>query len=637
MKSALLSSLFILFLVNDVLSQTCTDCEKRNIIVYDNDIKIPEPDYKNIPAGQQIAAYAEWSNLYYIAGGIRNYVWKDPTTDCLRKLDCAFFTQPDSINNTIRTGLGHPNLPPSSGSTAMGDYIIYGVVSGDNGSYTLQLKLETAKSRELVKSNSVNFSAGFKPLDVGLNAASAFGPLYTTMLDFEKKKRDEGEPYAIKAKVEIVPEKKNLKKQETCKVDITVTDCDNQPLKSRTVKLEAQNGSFDNSTVTTDDQGKAKAEFTAGDNDGVATLSAYFSYTKPTGWATVSEGGNVLIQINKSYWDVACTYTITESVDFVQTIGNATRTEGTSERGSRGYVTAVIDEQSDTYGHYTTKSVVSETIGGSSFENTSEHTQGSASDANTSMYSNKVSASQCNSSTMKSKQSINISIGKTSRHFAFTSNFEDMSGGGASNSLAIYCNKDNCQTTTSSDVVDCSYSAVGDGMHTYDAPGSDQDTSYTTTTNNSLAGMTTTHKIHQVSTHGDSSYTFTYDDDGTVVQEQEGSYRRVTSSKEHITMKIATPSTTDIKNAQQKNGLHRNTIYYFDKAKILHYSLSRDGKIMLVVYDATGRNIKTLVNSVQHAGNYAVNLTDAGMSAGLYFCKFATDGINVTKKLVMLP
>jgi len=368
MKSALLFPLFIVFLFSDILPQTCSDCEKRDILMYDNDVKIPVPDYKNMTADQQIAAWGEWSNLYYIAGGVRNYLWQDPTNDCLRKLCPAFFTQPDSINTTIKTGLGHPNLPPASGSTAMGDYIIYGIVSGENGSYTLQLNLETAKSRELVKSTSVHFSAGFKPLDVGFNAAAAFSPLYTTMLDFEKKKRDLGEPYAIKPKVEIVPEKKNLKKQESCTVDITVTDCDNEPLKNRTMTLEAENGTFDKQTVTTDDEGKAKVQFTAGDNDGVANLCAYFNYTRPTGVQFPGTGGCAAIQINKTYWEVECTYTFTENIDFVQTIGNTTRIDRTTESETRGYVSAVIDEKSDAYGNYTTQSTISEKIGGTSFE-----------------------------------------------------------------------------------------------------------------------------------------------------------------------------------------------------------------------------------------------------------------------------
>ncbi len=636
MKSALVIPLITLILFTSVFSQTCTDCEERAVIVYDLDVKIPEPDYKNIPVDEQITAYTEWTNLFYIAGGIRKYVWQDPTTDCLKKLCSAFFTQPDSINTTIRTGVGYPNIPPSSGSLAMGDYIIYGVISGSSGSYSLQLNLETAISRELVKTNSVSFSTGFDPFKVGSDAVSAFGPLYTTILNFEKNKRDEGEPNAIKAKVEIIPEKTTLKNQESCNVKINATDCDGQALKSRTITLEAENGSFDKATITTDNEGNASAKFTAGDIDGVANLYAYFNYRRPTGKTYISEDGIAKIQINKSYWGINCTYTFIENVDFGQNIG-AAKVDRTIERATRGQITGLLDMKSDVNGNYSTQKAVSISITGTGYELMNERSVSSSSSSDGSSYSNTVKTSHCNSDKKKSDQRINITLGKTSRHFAFTTNFEDMTGGGMSNTLMVICSKDGCHSDNSSEPIDCSSTPYGDGMHSYDASVNDQDTTYQTT-DNSVPGMTVTHKIHQVSTHDENSYTFNYADDGTIEQAQEGLYKQVTTSKEYITMKIITNAAIGIKDQSTPENLsHRSIVTTYYQAPVLHYSLSRNGKVTCTIYNAKGRKIHTLINGFERAGNHSVKLTDAGMSTGMYYYTFEAEGVVVTKKLMMLP
>lgn len=112
MKKVLLLTLICCsFFYRNSSAQTCTECKERVIIIYDNEVKIPEPNYASMPVNEQLKAYREWTNLFYIAGGIRNYVQSDATADCFRRLDAAFFTQPDSINTTIKSGIGHPNIP----------------------------------------------------------------------------------------------------------------------------------------------------------------------------------------------------------------------------------------------------------------------------------------------------------------------------------------------------------------------------------------------------------------------------------------------------------------------------------------------------------------------------------------------
>jgi hypothetical protein len=70
---------------------------------------------------------------------------------------------------------------------AITDYLIYGVVSGSAGNYTVTLNLEAAKSREVVKSGSIAYSINDDPIATGQLLAAMIAPYYQTILDFEKK------------------------------------------------------------------------------------------------------------------------------------------------------------------------------------------------------------------------------------------------------------------------------------------------------------------------------------------------------------------------------------------------------------------------------------------------------------------
>uniref|UniRef100_A0A7V3UZE0 T9SS type A sorting domain-containing protein n=1 Tax=candidate division WOR-3 bacterium TaxID=2052148 RepID=A0A7V3UZE0_UNCW3 len=68
----------------------------------------------------------------------------------------------------------------------------------------------------------------------------------------------------------------------------------------------------------------------------------------------------------------------------------------------------------------------------------------------------------------------------------------------------------------------------------------------------------------------------------------------------------------------------------------ISYALPRAGNVSLVVYDAMGRPVKTLVAGRRQAGYYAVNFNSNGLTAGVYFYTLATDGGIITKKLTLV-
>jgi hypothetical protein len=56
----------------------------------------------------------------------------------------------------------------------------------------------------------------------------------------------------------------------------------------------------------------------------------------------------------------------------------------------------------------------------------------------------------------------------------------------------------------------------------------------------------------------------------------------------------------------------------------LSYVVAKGGAVRIALYDATGRLVKHLANETQPAGDYALNLDNAELSAGVYFVRIET-------------
>jgi len=59
--------------------------------------------------------------------------------------------------------------------------------------------------------------------------------------------------------------------------------------------------------------------------------------------------------------------------------------------------------------------------------------------------------------------------------------------------------------------------------------------------------------------------------------------------------------------------------------------------VQLKVYDVLGREIATLVNKEQPAGNYKVNFNAGSLASGIYYYRISTSsGFTQTKKMIVL-
>ncbi len=79
----------------------------------------------------------------------------------------------------------------------------------------------------------------------------------------------------------------------------------------------------------------------------------------------------------------------------------------------------------------------------------------------------------------------------------------------------------------------------------------------------------------------------------------------------------------------------------FNPSTVIRYSIPSDAivqasDVKLVVYDNLGKEVSTLVNEIQNAGNYEVNFDGSNISSGIYFYKLEAGSFIQTKKMLLL-
>lgn len=79
-----------------------------------------------------------------------------------------------------------------------------------------------------------------------------------------------------------------------------------------------------------------------------------------------------------------------------------------------------------------------------------------------------------------------------------------------------------------------------------------------------------------------------------------------------------------------------NTPNPFNGNTVIRYALPTSAaNVTLVVTDAAGREVATLVNGARKAGDHSVEFNAAGMPNGLYFYTLTVDGEAITRKMVL--
>ncbi len=72
------------------------------------------------------------------------------------------------------------------------------------------------------------------------------------------------------------------------------------------------------------------------------------------------------------------------------------------------------------------------------------------------------------------------------------------------------------------------------------------------------------------------------------------------------------------------------------KGSIISYTIPRDMKVSLKVFDASGRLVSTLVNAYQTAGTKTVEWNTQNLTNGIYFVRLEAEGRVATQKLILV-
>ena len=86
-----------------------------------------------------------------------------------------------------------------------------------------------------------------------------------------------------------------------------------------------------------------------------------------------------------------------------------------------------------------------------------------------------------------------------------------------------------------------------------------------------------------------------------------------------------------------ENILLQNYPNPFNSSTIIEYSIKKNSYAKILLYDISGRLIKSLSDKYHNAGVYRVSVNSNNLSSGVYFYKLIIDGIITdTKKLLII-
>ena len=112
---------------------------------------------------------------------------------------------------------------------------------------------------------------------------------------------------------------------------------------------------------------------------------------------------------------------------------------------------------------------------------------------------------------------------------------------------------------------------------------------------------------------------------------------------EYATIQKALDNGTTISGIQEIGGslpgdykLQQNYPNPFNPTTIISYKLPLSSLVTIKVYDVLGREVQTLVNERQNAGDHSVTFSAGNLSSGVYFYRLQAGTYHDTKKLLLL-
>ncbi len=113
------------------------------------------------------------------------------------------------------------------------------------------------------------------------------------------------------------------------------------------------------------------------------------------------------------------------------------------------------------------------------------------------------------------------------------------------------------------------------------------------------------------------------------------------SSLQNFRMADEAGSVFELQNKSKTDKLYQNCPNPFNPTTNISYSIKLNSFVKLVIYDLTGREVKTLVNRHQPEGNYSVTFDASNLPSGIYIYKMDVTGgtaqnYSEVKKMVLV-
>lgn len=74
----------------------------------------------------------------------------------------------------------------------------------------------------------------------------------------------------------------------------------------------------------------------------------------------------------------------------------------------------------------------------------------------------------------------------------------------------------------------------------------------------------------------------------------------------------------------------------FNPSTSFTYSLKQSGDVQISIYDASGKEVKSLVNGFRSAGSYVIDFDARNLASGIYYYRIITNDFVQTNKMVLL-
>ena len=603
----LLILMIILTAHESVLAQ-CDNCPAPQVVIYgvQMNVALPPPDDTTTGAYTttgSLQALSSWSSLGNIVLALDSIAFKDPEDSCVN------WTQVSTLDpsDTLLDSLTMANLEqysagdvPAAGTVAGVDYLIWATLDSSGGQYHFHVYLEDGYSRTRIDSAQGNFTYASDAVTAADSAVSRIEPVFDKIRAYQMNLRANGTNIAISPQITIVPSQQNMNALQTIPVTFQVNDCDGTPLQNRTLNIGGSNGSFDQSSVTTNNNGQATANFTAINTSDIGNLTAiYYPYTTATHQQRTATGGAFVYinDPNAQVWQLKVSeHYASSSLDQNPLSSGKYIYDLVSLRGFVNFTQFVTGTVTDTL-------INTNYIGGFG-------------DATYSVYDKYIEEEDyyVNSTT--------VGGGGLSPDEKFTRDF--LLGWDPNLSPHWLCASqiklDGSESTTSFNKDKYGDITVYNGV----TPDSDIYTIEAALQHATLSG-------------NPSGYTFS----GTYVTNTSAYAGNKYHSDWYITVSI-TPYTTptavstvpnNIPNAYQ---LYANYPNPFNPSTMISYDIPVASNVNLTVYDILGREVQTLVNQKQNAGKYGVRFDASRLSSGVYFYRIVAGNYVATRKMAVL-